>query len=51
MYTRLVDGKELELRVSGKLYKDALVMVDRETGTLWTQVMARRCAGRWLAIG
>ena len=38
MYTRLVDGKEIELRVSGKLYKDALVMFDRETGTLWTQV-------------
>ncbi len=28
----------IELRVSGKLYKDALVMLDRETGTLWTQV-------------
>ena len=38
MYTREVSGKELELRVSGKLYKDALVMFDRETGTLWTQV-------------
>ena len=38
MYTREVSGKELELGVSGKLYKDALVMFDRETGTLWTQV-------------
>ncbi len=38
MYTREVNGKEIELRVSGKLYKDALVMMDRETGTLWTQV-------------
>jgi len=38
VYTRVVDGKEIELRVSGKLYKDALVMFDRETGTLWTQV-------------
>ncbi len=38
MYTREVNGKVLELRVSGKLYKDALVMFDRETGTLWTQV-------------
>ncbi len=38
MYTRVVDGKEIELHVSGKLYKDALVMFDRETGTLWTQV-------------
>jgi hypothetical protein len=38
VYTREVNGKEIELRVSGKLYKDALVMTDRETGTLWTQV-------------
>ncbi len=38
MYTRTVEGREIELRVSGKLYKDALVMFDRETGTLWTQV-------------
>ncbi len=38
MYTRNVAGREIELGVSGKLYKDALVMFDRETGTLWTQV-------------
>ena len=38
MYTREANGRELELRVSGKLYKDAMVMFDRETGTLWTQV-------------
>jgi len=38
VYTREIQGKEIELGVSGKLYKDALVMFDRETGTLWTQV-------------
>jgi hypothetical protein len=38
VYTREANGKEIELRVSGKLYQDALVMFDRETGTLWTQV-------------
>lgn len=38
MYARNVAGREIELGVSGKLYKDALVMYDRETGTLWTQV-------------
>ncbi|MCL6480269.1 MAG: DUF3179 domain-containing protein [Firmicutes bacterium] len=38
MYTRNVAGREIELAVSGKLYKDALVMYDRETGTLWAQV-------------
>ncbi len=45
MYTRVVDGKEIELHVSGKLYKDALVMFDRETGTLWTQVDGKALRG------
>jgi len=45
VYTREAYGKELELRVSGKLYKDALVMFDRETGTLWTQVDGRALRG------
>ena len=45
MYTREVNGKELELGVSGKLYKDALVMFDRETGTLWTQVDGKALRG------
>ncbi len=45
MYTREVNGKELELGVSGKLYKDALVMFDRETGTLWTQVDGQALKG------
>jgi len=38
VYTRTVKGQELTFGVSGKLYKDALVMFDRETETLWTQV-------------
>lgn len=38
MYTRQADGREIELGVSGMLYKDALVMFDRATETLWTQV-------------
>lgn len=45
MYTPEVNGKELELRVSGKLYKDALVMFDRQTGTLWTQVDGKALRG------
>lgn len=45
MYTRQVEGREIELGVSGKLYKDALVMFDRETGTLWTQVDGRALRG------
>lgn len=38
VYTRSVDGQELSFGVSGKLYKDALVMFDRQTRSLWTQV-------------
>lgn len=38
VYTRTVNGKELTFGVSGKLYKDALVMYDRQTRSLWTQI-------------
>jgi len=38
VYTRTVKDKELTFGTSGKLYKDALVMYDRQTGSLWTQV-------------
>lgn len=31
--------------MSGKLYKDALVMYDRETGTLWTQLDGQALRG------
>lgn len=38
MYAREIEGKPLTLEASGALYKDALVMYDRETQSLWTQV-------------
>jgi hypothetical protein len=38
VYTRSVNGEELTFGVSGKLYKSALVMFDRQTNSLWTQV-------------
>ncbi len=38
VYTRRVQGQDLTFGVSGKLYKDALVMFDRQTDSLWTQV-------------
>ncbi len=38
MYTRTVNGEELTFGTSGKLFRDALVMYDRQTGSLWTQV-------------
>lgn len=38
MYARTVGTRTLTFGVSGMLYRDALVMYDRETGTLWSHV-------------
>ena len=46
VYTREVDGQELTFGTSGKLYKDSLVMYDRQTGSLWTQVDGSVLRGR-----
>ena len=37
MYAREVDGKDLSFGVSGKLWRDSLVLYDRKTGSLWSQ--------------
>lgn len=54
MYAREVAGRTLTFGVSGMLYKDGLVMYDRQTDTLWTQVDGRAVrgplAGRQLEI-
>ncbi len=38
MYARQIEGRTLTFAVSGMLMRDSLVMYDRETDTLWTQV-------------
>ena len=40
MYARPTDdeGRPLTFGVSGKLWRDALVMFDRQTGSLWSQI-------------
>ena len=38
MYSRNVNGRTLSFGVSGKLWKNALVMYDRETGSLWSHM-------------
>ena len=38
VYDRTVDNRTLTFGVSGMLFRDALVMFDRETDTLWTHV-------------
>ncbi len=54
MYARNVGDKELTFGVSGMLFRDALVMFDRQTNSLWTQVDGRAVrgplAGRSLAV-
>lgn len=45
MYARTVAGRTLTFGVSGMLYRDALVMYDRETGTLWSQIDGRALKG------
>jgi hypothetical protein len=44
-YARTVSGRRLTFGVSGMLYRDALVMYDRETGSLWSQVDGRAIKG------
>ncbi len=39
MYSREVDGQVLEFGVSGKLIRNALVMYDRQTNSLWSQIL------------
>ncbi|MBW2383550.1 MAG: DUF3179 domain-containing protein [Deltaproteobacteria bacterium] len=39
------DGKPLEFGVSGLLYQSDLLMFDRETDTLWSQIAGRAVAG------
>ncbi len=45
VYDRRVAGQTLSFGVSGLLYRDALVMYDRETGTLWSHVDGRALQG------
>lgn len=47
MYVRpRVEGKPLSFGVSGKLWKDALIMYDRETQSLWSHVTGTAVKGR-----
>jgi hypothetical protein len=44
-FSREVDGRTLEFGVSGKLYKSALVMYDRQTDSLWLHFEGRAIQG------
>jgi hypothetical protein len=45
VYARDTKERTLTLGVSGSLWKDALIMFDRETGSLWTQVSGEALRG------
>lgn len=45
MYSRALNGKTLTFGVSGKLWKNALVMYDRETRTLWSHLTGEALSG------
>lgn len=45
MYSRQVDDKELTFGVSGLLYKANVLMYDRQTESLWSQVRREAVAG------
>ena len=45
MYSRTIDGLEMTFGVSGKLWHGVLVMFDRETESLWTQLDGRAIRG------
>lgn len=44
-YERVVDGDTLEFDDSGELWKDALVMIDRGTGSRWSPIEGRALDG------
>lgn len=45
MYSRKIEGRDRNFGVSGKLWNGVLVMYDRETDSLWTQVDGRAIQG------
>ena len=45
MYSREIDGQEYTFGVSGKLIMNVLVMYDRQTGSLWSQLLGEAVEG------
>lgn len=48
MYAREIDGREFTFGVSGKLIRNVLVMYDRETESLWSQLLGESVSGEML---
>lgn len=48
MYSRIIEGEELTFGVSGKLIMNVLVMYDRQTESLWSQLLGEAVEGEYL---
>lgn len=46
MYDRTAKGQTLTFAVSGKLWKRSLVMIDTQTGTLWSHILGEAKRGK-----
>ena len=46
VYERVIDGVTFDFGTSGKLYKSDLVMYDRQSHSLWTQMEGRAIVGQ-----
>jgi len=47
VYAREIDGRELTLIVSGNLWRNSLIMMDEETGSLWSHVTGECLEGEF----
>lgn len=45
VYERKIDGEAIEFGVSGKLWNNNLLMYDRKTDTLWSQILGKAVLG------
>jgi hypothetical protein len=48
VYSRIINGEENSFGVSGKLIRNVLVMYDRSTGSLWSQLLGEAVEGKLL---
>jgi len=45
VYSRVINGEEYTFGVSGKLIRNVLVMYDRQTESLWSQLLGETVQG------
>lgn len=45
VYSRVIEGRTLTLAVAGQLWRDSMVLYDRETGTRWSQLAGEAKVG------